>query len=52
MARDRRSLLSNLTNGELLMRSINNLTSILTAKQPGITPFVYDDMFNPWQLCK
>ena len=27
VARDRRSLLSNLTNGELLMRSINNLTS-------------------------
>ena len=52
VARDRRSLLSNLTNGELLMRSINNLTSIITAKQPGITPFVYDDMFNPWQLCK
>jgi len=52
VARDRRSLLSNLTNGELLMRSINNLTSIITGKQPGITPFVYDDMFNPWQLCK
>ena len=52
MARDRRSLLSNLTNGELLMRSINNLTSVIAAKQPGITPFVYDDMFNPWQLCK
>ena len=32
------------------MKSINNLTSIITTKQPGITPFVYDDMFNPWQL--
>lgn len=50
VARDRRSLLSNLTNGQLLMRSINNLTSIITAKQPGILPVVYDDMFNPWQL--
>jgi len=50
IARDRRSMLSNLTNGQLLMQSINRLTSIITAKQPGITPFVYDDMFNPWQL--
>lgn len=50
LARDRRSLLSNLTNGQLLMRSINNLTSIITAAQPGILPVVYDDMFNPWQL--
>ena len=50
VARDRRSLLSNLTNGQLLMRSINNLTAIITAKQPGILPIVYDDMFNPWQL--
>ena len=32
------------------MKSINTLSSIITAKQPGILPIVYDDMFNPWQL--
>jgi hypothetical protein len=44
VARDRRSLLSNLTNGELLMESVNNLTAVIVDKQPGIIPFVYDDM--------
>jgi hypothetical protein len=50
VARDRRSLLSNLTNGQLLMQSLNRLSKIIRAKQPSIWPVVYDDMFNPWQL--
>eukprot|EP00039_Didymoeca_costata_P021443 m.344545 g.344545 ORF g.344545 m.344545 type:complete len:830 (+) comp24646_c0_seq1:87-2576(+) len=50
IARDSRSILSNLTNGELLALSLNTINKRVDEVYPNVTILYWDDMLNPWHL--
>lgn len=50
VARDSRTLLSGLTNGELVARSINKITSAIKERYPNITILFWDDLLDPYHL--
>jgi hypothetical protein len=50
MAKDSRSLLSGLTNAELVTKSMNGLTAIVKDLDPRAEVLIYDDMINNYQI--